>query len=500
VLYLLPEYILLALGVAGVFVGIYGGRRAAGVFAVVGACLAGLGTIAGGALLARIVALGPEAISAQLPRYLALTFAFDPFSAFFAVFALGVCAISLLFSAEYVRETLEENYGEFLALICFASLAMVCLARARELITLYFSVEFLSITGYIMAGFRHHDERSVEAGLKYFLFGAVCSCLMLFGISYVYGATQTTDLEHIARALFGRGPGPSAFSPTVVTGLFMILVGLGFKVAMVPFHLWCPDVYEGAPTPVTAYLSVGPKGAGFAVLIRTLFVAFTAWPEYGMAHSAWFGALAIASAVTMTLGNLVAIQQRNIKRMLAYSSIAHAGYLLIGLAAAEDFKVALPAVLIYLVAYAFMNLGAFAVVIGFSRSEGTDELDAYGGLMHRAPYLAVAWFIFVLSLVGLPPTTGFIGKLYLFLAAIGAKIYWLAVCLVINSVISLYYYVDVARRMFIEKPATKEPIPVGAATGVALAICLAGTLLPVFFWPALEAWATMASHILGGPR
>ncbi|MBP7561025.1 MAG: NADH-quinone oxidoreductase subunit N [Armatimonadetes bacterium] len=474
--YLIPEFLLVLVGAVGLVIAFAPSRPRLRAYSLVG----GL-TCFGGAVVAGYLAylattdLGAE-LAATAPGYLTTTLALDPFSRVFAVLSLIVCGLTFLLSKEYLETRMQDHQPELLAVIAFAAAGMSFLGSARELITIWFSIELLSVCGYVLAAFTKDDERSAEAALKYFILGTASSAFMLFGLSYVYGMTGRLDLVGIMEATAGDGIG--VLLPTAAV---LMLVGFGFKVAMVPFHMWCPDVYEGAPTPVTAFLSVGPKLAALAALARVFSTAF----PHEVARVAWEGVLFWGALITMTLGNVVAIKQSNIKRMLAYSSIAHAGYMLVAVLVTLRSDLALSALAIYAFAYVFMNLGAFAVVTSFSNRTGSDALHSYNGLARRSPYLAWAWAFFALSLVGLPPTAGFLGKAYIIMAAWDAgatwnsPMFWLLVVLVLNSAISLAYYMGVAGRMFFKPPAHDDPVPVGGGVGTAIGLCLAGTLLMV---------------------
>ena len=395
----------------------------------------------------------------------------DGLALFFKLLAVLVLAFVLLSAGDYVRARTRFR-GEFYALLMFAGLAMMLASAATNLLMIYLAIEFLSIVSYVLTGFLREDERSTEGAVKYFVYGATASAIMLYGFSLLYGATGSIDLAGIAAALTG---GPAAVRWLVYPAVIMALVGLGFKIALVPFHQWAPDAYEGAPTPVTAFLSVGPKAAGFAVLMRLLL---TALPEF---RADWMAVLAGIAIVTMTLGNLVALWQTNVKRLLAYSSIAQAGYMLIGLAAlapeARSWATGLNGLLLYLFAYLFTNLGAFAVVIAVENRTGSSQIDAFAGLMKRNPFLAVTMFIFLLSLIGIPPTAGFMGKLFVFGAAIQRQMLVLAVVGIINSVISVYYYAAIMRQMFFCEAGDAPPIHEGPALRVAVGVAAAVVLM-----------------------
>jgi proton-translocating NADH-quinone oxidoreductase chain N len=317
-----------------------------------------------------------------------------------------------------------------------------------------------------MAGYFKTDRKSNEAGIKYFLFGAAASAMMLYGFSILYGLTGQTNLYAIADRLRAGG----VPEPALLLALAFSLAGFGFKVSMVPFHQWTPDVYEGAPTPVAAYLSVGSKAAGFAALARFLIVAI---PQDSVN---WIGLIAGLAALTMTVGNLLALPQRNIKRLLAYSSISHAGFLLMGVAAFRG-NFGIPGLLIYTAAYMFTNLGAFFVAVVVGQRLASDDIADYAGLAQRAPLLAALMVFFMLSLLGIPPTAGFFGKFYIFGAAINNGLGWLAVVGIINSVIALGYYIAVIRAMYTQPAPAPDPIGEPAALRVALAVAAIGTFV-----------------------
>lgn len=374
--------------------------------------------------------------------------ALDPYAQVLGLVAILAGALTVLTSFHYVRDR-GIGRSEYYALLLFSISGMVMMAAANNLIVVFIALELLSIPLYVLTGFARPNVESEEAAIKYFLLGAFASGFLLFGIALMYGASGTTDLGRIAQVLAQRGA-----SPLALIGAGLILVGLGFKVAAVPFHMWTPDVYEGAPTPITGFMSVGAKAAGFAALLR-VFVS-----SLGGIQADWVTLVAILSAVTMIVGNIVAVSQTNLKRMLAYSSIAHAGYLLMGVAAANRAGVA--GVLFYLVAYAFTNVGAFAVLTTMARPSGEDQtFKTYRGLYRRSPALAVMMMIFMLSLTGIPLTGGFIGKYYLFLSAVEANLIWLAVIGVLTSVVSAFFYLRVIVDMFMreaEPQAEVEPV------------------------------------------
>ncbi len=397
--------------------------------------------------------------------------AVDAVALFFQVFTLVAIAFVVLSAWDFLKAR-THAHAEFYSFLLFAALTIMLAASARNLILLYLAVESLSITSYVLAGFLRDDARSTEGALKYFIYGAATSAVMLYGLTLLFGLTGSADLDEMARSLANVNADARALA---LPALAMVLAGLGFKIALVPFHQWAPDAYEGAPTPVTAFLSVGPKAAGFAVLARVLVTAFPAF------QIEWATLLAVLALVTMTVGNLAALWQTNVKRMLAYSSIAQAGYMLIGLVAyapanREAFA-GLNGVLLFLFAYLFTNLGAFAVVVAVENATGSVKLGAFAGLMRRAPALAIALFIFLLSLIGIPPTAGFVGKLLVFGAALEASYAWLALAGVLNSVVSVYYYYRVMREMYFASATNDTRIAFPRGLGWTVGLAIAGTLI-----------------------
>jgi len=389
----------------------------------------------------------------------------DGFSIFFRITFLIIGGLTILASSNYViRENLAV--GEFQALVLFAILGMNLMVASNELIMIFLGLETLSISSYILLGIKRTDPKSNESALKYFLLGSFSSAFMLYGIALAYGATRTTNLELIGREIAAG----SASMTLIYAAVGLLLVGFGFKVAVVPFHVWTPDVYEGAPTPITAFMSVGPKAAGFAILIRVLMVAFPA--TYGR----WLGLVWLSAALTMIVGNCVALVQSNIKRMLAYSSIAHAGYILVGVATRNQEGVA--AILFYTLAYALMNIGAFTIVALVSRKgDHKTHIDDFAGLGFKQPGLAAALSIFLLSLAGIPLTAGFAGKFFIFRAALESHFIWLTIIGVINSAISVYYYLRVIVVMYMKEPADDwSPVAMTPSAISVIALSVFGVL------------------------
>lgn len=392
--------------------------------------------------------------------------AVDGFSLFFCFLFLGIAFLTFLYSTDYLPR-MPGREGEYYALILLSTTGFTLLAATRELVSIYLALELSSLPLYALAAFLR-DEKSTEAGIKYLLLGAIASAVLLYGMAFVFGLTGRTGLSEIAQVLASRG----IREPALLFGVVLLIAGFGFKIASVPFHWWVPDVYEGAPTPVTAYISVGSKAAGFAVILRVFYEAFG---EPGWLLSDWSLILAVLSALTMTLGNVVAIWQKNIKRMLGYSGIANAGYIMVGLAAASN--LGRSGVLFFLAAYTLANIGAFAAVIAISNKVGSDLIEDYSGMARRAPALALALAIFLISLTGIPPTAGFMAKVYVFNAGLQAGLLWLVIIGVINSVISAYYYLRVVKVMFLGQPASEEGVPSSIPLRAALLITALGVLL-----------------------
>jgi NADH-quinone oxidoreductase subunit N len=364
----------------------------------------------------------------------------DGYTAVLHILFIGVGLFAVMQSYDYIKRKGIER-GEYYILLLFTLSGMMLMANAGDLIVVFLALELLSLPLYILAGFARPDLQSEESAIKYFLLGAFASGFVVYGIALIFGATMTTSLAGIVAAV--KTP-----SILLLLGSGLFLVGLGFKVAAVPFHMWTPDVYQGAPTAVTAFMSVGAKAGGFAALLRVFVTAFPGMASYWAPLAMWIAAL------TMAWGNIAAIAQTNIKRMLAYSSIAHAGYILVSLPAAANSIVApeaIRAALFYLLSYAFTNLGAWAVVLTMEQAEGKGlEIEDYAGLGRKKPALALAMAIFMLSLTGMPPTVGFIGKFYIFRAAIDAELIWLAIVGVVTSLISAYYYLRVIVVMYMK--------------------------------------------------
>ena len=415
----------------------------------------------------------------------------DPFAVFFKILVGSAALIIIVFSF-FSAEVLGtvRRMGEYFSLLVAMTLGMYLMAGASNLLMMVLALELTSLSSYILAGYTKEALDSSEASLKYILYGALSSGVMLYGISILYGLTGATDFIGINKAL---AMGSTSYISLLVATIF-IIVGFGYKISAVPFHFWTPDVYEGAPITITAFLSVASKAAGFSMMIRFFKMTFIDTHMVGLPAGMWASVsgfewnklLAILSVLTMTLGNLVAVWQNNLKRLLAYSSIAHAGYMLMGVVILSDKGLA--AVLIYFIVYLFMNLGAFLVVMMIANKTGNEDIDSYKGLGYRSPLVGVAMVIFFISLTGLPPTAGFIGKLYLFAALLDAKWIWLAIVGAINSVISLYYYVRVLRNMFLRDPeGNSDPLVFSKPQlAILIALMIPTILFGLYFTPIVN--------------
>jgi NADH-quinone oxidoreductase subunit N len=411
----------------------------------------------------------------------------DGYALFFNYVFLTAAGLAVLISVDYAHRQ-ELAQGEYYALLLLSTAGMSVMAAATDLMVLFVGLEVLSIPLYVLAGLKRGQDESNESGLKYLLLGAFASAFLLYGIALTYGVSGSTAL---GAAAAGLAADPST-KLLALAGLGLMVVGLGFKVALVPFHAWTPDVYQGAPTSVTAFMSVGAKAAGFAALGRALAIAF---PDL---LADWSPLLAILAVLTMTLGNLGALRQTDLKRLLAYSSVAHAGYLLVGLAAAN--QAGLAGVLFYLLAYGFMNVGAFAVVIAAERVEGGDvTVDSIAGLAARKPGLAAGLTVALLSLAGVPPLAGFVGKFYLFRAAVETDLTWLAVVGVLNSVVSAYFYLKVIVAIWLREPDGGELVKTCSLVSATVAVSVVGIVVLGLMPSLMLTLAEMsAQRLLGG--
>jgi proton-translocating NADH-quinone oxidoreductase chain N len=430
----------------------------------------------------------------------------DKFGAFMKVVVYASMLLVAIAGGSFMNRRVAGR-GEFWSLFMFVTVAMSIAISATNLLLIFLAIEFMSITSYLLVGFLREERRSTEAGVKYFLYGSVASAIMLYGMSFLYGASGSLNLAEITQA-FAENPGVNNI---VLPATVMVLVGLGFKASLVPFHQWAPDTYEGAPTPITAYLSTASKAAAFAVMVRVLLTGLAGF------EVDWVPVLTGLAILTMTVGNLVAIRQSNVKRMLAYSSVAQAGYMLMGLIAVvtadqADLSVlgmnGINGLLIYLFAYLFTNVGAFLVVMAVEESEGSSDITAFNNLGQRSPALAWSMFVFMLSLTGIPLTGGFIAKFFVFGAAVQHRYWLLLIFASINAGIAAYYYLNVVRAMFFpgastgaptgtgkesfKAPALRIPIPIS----LVVAICLVATLWLGIYPPNVIGWANTASQQL----
>ena len=392
-------------------------------------------------------------------------FKVDSFSLFFNIIFLVSTILVVLISMSYLDRG-DRKQGPYYLLILLATLGMMLMAAGNELIIVFLGLELMSLSLYVLAGYFRESPASSEAGMKYLLLGAFASAFFLYGIALIYGGTGTTSVPAIAEAITAENK-----SPLLLAGMFLLVVGFGFKVAIVPFHQWAPDVYEGAPTTIAAFISAGPKAAGFAAFLRIFMEAL---PNLQVE---WSGVLILLAMLTMTVGNVIAIAQTNIKRMLAYSSIAHAGYVLIGLAAANDDGIS--SAMFYLLIYCVMNIGAFGAVILAKTEDGENlMISDYAGLGTRKPLLAIFMTVMLLSLAGFPPTAGFFGKFYIFKSAVGSELYLLVIVGAINTAISAFYYLRVVVTMYMREPEEElEFTPYASTLVVGLIIAAVGVLL-----------------------
>jgi len=402
-------------------------------------------------------------------------FVLDRLALFFKILIVLASSLVLFISIDYVRE-FRFFRGEYYCMVVMSAIGMMFMASSNDLLSVFVTLEFSTFGFYVLVAYLRDDMRSSEAGLKFFILGVFAAGLLAYGISLVYGETGTLVFSDMS-----GNPG----SYGLAIGFILIFAALGFKIGAVPFHAWIPDTYQGAPTPVTAFLSIAPKGAALAILIRMFYVALASFKPM------WVLLFVIASIVSMTYGNIVAIAQKNIKRLLAYSGIAQIGTVLIGLAAGT--KQGSDAVMFYLLTYLFANLGAFAVIIAVGQFIKSDEIEDYNGLNRRSPFLAAAMLLFLLSLAGVPPLAGFIGKLYLFVAAIEQELYTLLIVGLVNIVISMYYYLIVVKKMYINEPTDPTPIIASTPIKVTVYVGIVGTLLLGIYPGPFIDWAVDAT-------
>lgn len=423
-----------------------------------------IGVVALIGLLATVIPL-KEQLGQEPISFLGEMLLANDLTATFKMVIVVLALVTVIISMDF---DVGRHVGEYYAVLLFSVIGMMLLVSTNDLVVIFVALELTSICLYILAAFHKGELRSQEAAVKYFMFGAIASAFLLFGLSYLYGVTGTTKLSEM--------PDIGASGPLLIAGMLFVLVGLGFKIAVVPFHLWAPDAYEGAPTPVTALIATGSKVASFFVLVKVLVIGFAGREGsafWGQFTSGWVMVIALAAAASMVLGNCAAIVQRNVKRLLAYSSIAHAGYILVGLAAATT--MGSTSVLFYVIVYGLTNIGAFGVVAALSSRAGGDDMEHFNGMARRAPLLSLLLLIFVLSLAGVPPLGGFFGKFYLFAAAVQRDaetfgLLWLVVLGIVMSAVSLYYYLILLKHVYVHEPATGDRVVTPTYLNVSLVL------------------------------
>ena len=486
--YLLPETMLSIFFILTLMTALVGKRRSK----YLPAYMALLGIVLAGIFVFRQIGVDELVFSGM--------YAVDPFSWFFKVIFLATGILIILFSLQSRElDAVATKYPEYFSLILALTIGAFFMAGSSNLLMMYLSLELVSISSYILSGFTKENARADEASLKYVIYGAFSSGLMLYGISLIYGMTGETNLYAMNQAIaVGNIP-----RITMLIAVILMLVGLGYKISAVPFHFWTPDVYEGAPITVTAFLSVTSKAAGFAMLMRFFkigFIDLTAAPAmagmWGIFKGLnWTDIIAVLSVLTMSVGNLVALWQSNMKRLLAYSSIAHAGYILMGFVTLTN--QGMSAMLLYFVAYLLMNLGAFYVVMLIANKYHTENIEDYKGLGYRSPYAAFALTVFLFSLTGIPPTFGFIGKFYLFSALISTHYIWLAIVGVINSVVSLYYYAKVVRNMYLVEPIEKSRIEFDFGSNLLMTLLVVPNIALMLYFTPVLSWAQYSVTMFG---
>ena len=459
--YILPE-IIISIGACLLLLAPVTGFRSVGGTAK-WSMLALLGITAGSLVAASALVVNMD----DPTRGFASMFALDPFSIFFKLLFIVTIAMVTLLSDDFLRGSRYSPW-EYYSLLSFALCGMMFMASGVHLASIYVGLELMSLSSYILAGYYKNEQKSTEAAMKYFVLGAVSSAILLYGISLIYGVTGTLNLTGIARAMSTQ-----VTNDALMFGIMMLGAGLCFKIAAVPFHMWTPDVYEGAPTPITAFLSTASKAAAFAIFAR---IFYTAMPHFRLD---WQNVLAVIAALSMIVGNFAAITQDNVKRMLAYSSIGHAGYVLLGILAVSD--MGLWGILVYSVVYIFATLGIWATVLMLERHEyAGEQVDDFNGLHKRAPFWAFAMIVFLLSLGGIPPTAGFIGKYFLFYAAVGAGFGWLAIIAVMMSAVSMFFYFRLVMAMYL-KDGREAALAGGGPLKLVAAVALAVTLFFGFY-------------------
>jgi len=469
---LIPEIFLFCWSILVLLVDVFSKRRTA----VVPGYLSLAGLVITGFLLIRFqlnfIPEGGPPTGQYL--YIYQMFGADAFAVFFKMIFLGAAffAVGTSFG---LTQRMTHHRGEYFSLLLMSTVGMMFLASARELIMLYIGLELATIPLFVLAAYSKTKKSSAEAGLKYMIIGAVSSAILLYGLSIIYGLTGTTYLAQVTMNLSIYWISYGDLGPAFSIAMMMIIAGLVFKLAIVPFHMWAPDVYEGAPTPITAFLSVASKGAGLAAIVRIFDGMLVTFASDIMAPRDWGHMIAVLAAITMIVGNIIAIRQTNIKRLLAYSSIAQAGYIMVGVVAVSALGVA--SVSFYMFAYLFANMGAFAVITVFANRTGSEQIADYAGLSKSSPVLSAVFAMFLLSLAGIPPLAGFLAKYYIFAAAIQAGYTWLVMLALLTTVIALYYYANVIRLMYLVPATNPHRIIPSFPAGMVLTLTAVGVLL-----------------------
>lgn len=418
-------------------------------------------------VISLIITIALVVIFNQTSGQIGHTFIVDPFAMLFKVVILIGVALVIINSMSYMNKHEEMYQGEMYSMLLFAALGTMLMVSSADLITLFIGLEILSISSYCLAGFRKYQAKSSESALKYVILGGTASAFILYGMSFLYGLTGSTSLVDIGRAMEGLY---DQYPYLIIMSLLFMIAGFGFKISIVPFHMWAPDVYEGAPTPITGFLATVSKIAGFAILVRILSVGFSS------IYHEWFFIIAVIAALTMIVGNTVALVQSNVKRLMAYSGIAQAGYLLVPLAALLNFNISMSMIIYYAFAYVFMTLGAFAIISYVTEEAKSEDISSFAGLHKRSPFLAFAMTVFLLSSAGLPITAGFVGKIYIFLGVMTSQMYWLAIVMIVTSTISFFYYFGIVKQMYMRAPKEEESeLTAPTSISVVVMVSLIGT-------------------------
>lgn len=435
-------------------------------------------------VISLIITIGLVIIFNQTSGQIGYMFVVDPFAMLFKVVILIGVALVIINSMSYMEKHKEMYQGEMYSMLLFAALGAMIMVSSADLITLFIGLEILSISSYSLAGFRKSQSKSAEAALKYVILGGTASAFILYGMSFLYGLTGSTSLMVIGQAMEGLY---AQYPYLIIMSLFFMIAGFGFKISIVPFHMWAPDVYEGAPTPITGFLATVSKVAGFAILVRILVVGF------GAIYHEWFFIIAVIAALTMIVGNTVALVQSNVKRLMAYSGIAQAGYLLVPLAALLNLNITMSMIIYYSFAYIFMTLGAFAIISYVTEEAKSEDISSFAGLYKRSPFLALSMTIFLLSSAGLPITAGFVGKIYIFLGVMTSQMYWLAIVMIVTSTISFFYYFGIIKQMYMRAPKEEEESELKAPMSISVVVTI--SLIGTF---GLAIFANLLTNYMNG--